>query len=103
ATPVAINRGNERGYPFPRRRPSAGCYANAGRWAARQLEGDPMPYAKRDGLSLYYEQEGSGDPPLVFIHGWCCDHTFFQPQSDHFKASHAVTTLDLRGCGSSDQ
>jgi pimeloyl-ACP methyl ester carboxylesterase len=62
-----------------------------------------MPYAKQDGLSLYYEQEGSGDPPLVFIHGWCCDHTFFQPQSDHFKASHAVTTLDLRGCGSSDR
>jgi pimeloyl-ACP methyl ester carboxylesterase len=62
-----------------------------------------MPYAKRDGLRLYYEREGSGDPPLVFIHGWCCDHTFFQPQFDHFKAFHSVTTLDLRGCGSSDR
>ena len=62
-----------------------------------------MPHAKRNGLSLYYEQEGSGDPPMVFVHGWCCDHTFFQPQFDHLKASHAVTTLDLRGCGSSDQ
>lgn len=62
-----------------------------------------MPYAKRDGLSLYYEQEGSGNPPLIFIHGWCCDHTFFQPQFDHFKASHTVTTLDLRGCGSSQR
>jgi len=62
-----------------------------------------MPNVKRDGLSLYYEQAGSGDPPLVFIHGWCCDHTFFQPQFDHFKASHAVTTLDLRGCGRSNQ
>jgi pimeloyl-ACP methyl ester carboxylesterase len=62
-----------------------------------------MPYVKRDGLSLYYEQAGSGDPPLVFIHGWCCDHTFFQPQFNHFKASHAVITLDLRGCGGSDQ
>ena len=62
-----------------------------------------MPHVNRDGLSLYYEQEGNGDPPLVFIHGWCCDHTFFQPQSDHFKVSHAVTTLDLRGCGRSDR
>jgi pimeloyl-ACP methyl ester carboxylesterase len=35
------------------------------------------------------------------VHGWCCDHTFFQPQFDHFKGSHAVTTLDLRGCGRS--
>lgn len=62
-----------------------------------------MPYAKRDGLNLFYEQEGAGDPPLVFVHGWCCDHTFFQPQFDHFKTSHTVTTLDLRGCGYSDQ
>lgn len=62
-----------------------------------------MSHATRDGVSLYYEQEDSGDPPLVFIHGWCCDHTFFQPQFDHLKVSYAVTTLDLRGCGRSDQ
>lgn len=62
-----------------------------------------MPFAKRDGLSLYYQQAGSGDPPVVFVHGWCCDHTFFQPQIDHFRASHAVATLDLRGCGGSDR
>lgn len=62
-----------------------------------------MSYAKRDGLSLFYQQEGTGDPPFVFVHGWCCDHTFFQPQFDHFKSSHTVTTLDLRGCGSSSQ
>ncbi len=62
-----------------------------------------MPFAKRDELRLYYEREGAGDPPLLFVHGWCCDHTFFRPQFDHFKSSHAVTTLDLRGCGSSDR
>ncbi|HXD08728.1 MAG TPA: alpha/beta hydrolase [Anaerolineales bacterium] len=62
-----------------------------------------MPYTTRDGLRIYYEQEGSGDPALVFIHGWCCNHAFFQPQFDSFKDSHSVTTLDLRGCGSSDQ
>lgn len=62
-----------------------------------------MPYATRDGLRLYYEQTGRGDPPMVFVHGWCCDRTFFQPQYDYFQASHAVTTLDLRGCGKSDR
>jgi pimeloyl-ACP methyl ester carboxylesterase len=62
-----------------------------------------VPYARRDDLSLYYEQEGSGDPPLLFVHGWCCDNTFFKPQFEHFQSSHAVTTLDLRGCGSSDR
>lgn len=39
----------------------------------------------------------------MFIHGWCCDHTFFEPQFEHFKGSHSVTTLDLRGCGKSDE
>jgi len=63
----------------------------------------PMPHANRDGLSLYYEQAGAGDRTFVFVHGWCCDHTFFRPQFDHFKTSSAVTTLDLRGCGKSDR
>ncbi|HET8569914.1 MAG TPA: alpha/beta hydrolase [Candidatus Limnocylindria bacterium] len=39
----------------------------------------------------------------MFVHGWCCDHTFFQPQCDHFKSSHRVVALDLRGCGGSDK
>lgn len=62
-----------------------------------------MPYARRDDLSLFYEQEGSVDPPLLFVHGWCCDHTFFKPQFEHFKSSHTVAALDLRGCGNSDR
>ena len=36
------------------------------------------------------------------MHGWCCDWTVFQPQFDHFAQTHAVTALDLRGCGQSD-
>jgi pimeloyl-ACP methyl ester carboxylesterase len=62
-----------------------------------------MPHARREDVGLYYEQAGRGDPPLVFVHGWCCANTFFQPQFKHFQSSHAVTTFDLRGCGSSDQ
>jgi pimeloyl-ACP methyl ester carboxylesterase len=62
-----------------------------------------MPYARRDDLRLYYEQAGRGNPPLVFVHGWCCDHSFFKPQFEHFQSSHAVTTFDLRGCGGSDR
>jgi len=61
-----------------------------------------VPYATRDDLRLFYEQAGNGEPPLVFVHGWCCDHTYFQPQFGHFQSSHAVVSLDLRGCGKSD-
>lgn len=62
-----------------------------------------MPYATRDGLNLFYEREGNAEPPLLFVHGWCCDHTFFEPQFDHFKSSHTVVAMDLRGCGRSDR
>lgn len=62
-----------------------------------------MPYAELDDLTLYYERAGSGDPELLFVHGWCCDHTAFQPQIDHFSQMHTVTALDLRGCGRSDR
>jgi len=62
-----------------------------------------MPYADVDGLRLYYEQAGRGDPELLFVPGWCCDRTAFQPQLDHFSKTHAVTALDLRGCGRSDR
>jgi pimeloyl-ACP methyl ester carboxylesterase len=62
-----------------------------------------MPYAEIGDLKLYYERAGSGEPELLFVPGWCCDHTAFQPQFDHFARSHAVTAFDLRGCGRSDQ
>ena len=61
-----------------------------------------MPYAELEGLRLYYERAGSGEPELLFVPGWCCDHTAFQPQFDHFARAHSVTALDLRGCGQSD-
>lgn len=60
-----------------------------------------MPHVRRDGVDLYYEVEGGGEPPLVLVHGWCCDRTFFRPQLDHFRNSNTVVALDLRGCGRS--
>ena len=62
-----------------------------------------MAYATRDGVRTYYEQAGAGALAFVFVHGWCCDHTFFAPQYEHFGARGNVTTYDLRGCGRSDR
>jgi pimeloyl-ACP methyl ester carboxylesterase len=61
-----------------------------------------MPFLNRDGVKLYYEQAGEG-APLVLIHGWTCDHTFLQPQFDHFSRTHRVVSVDLRGHGRSDK
>jgi len=61
-----------------------------------------MPYADLDGLRLFYERAGEGDPELLFLPGWCCDGSAFKPQVDHFAPQRTVTALDLRGCGRSD-
>jgi pimeloyl-ACP methyl ester carboxylesterase len=62
-----------------------------------------MAVAEREAIRLHYVDDGQGDPPIVFIHGWCCDHTFFQPQLDHFRRGHRALAMDLRGCGQSDK
>ena len=61
-----------------------------------------MPFAERDGIRLFYEREGKG-PDLLFVPGWCCDHTFYAPQFDYFGSSYTVTAFDPRGCGQSSR
>ena len=58
--------------------------------------------AYRDGMAFFYEDIGQGDPPMLLVHGWCCDHTFFAPQAEHFARDHRVVSVDLRGHGRSD-
>ena len=53
------------------------------------------------GLRLAYDAAGAGDPPMIFIHGWCCDRSYFAPQFEHFASGHAVVAMDLRGHGES--
>jgi pimeloyl-ACP methyl ester carboxylesterase len=61
-----------------------------------------MNILRRNGIALAHTVSGSGTPPLVFVHGWACDHTFFAPQMAHFSRSHCVVAVDLRGHGASD-
>jgi pimeloyl-ACP methyl ester carboxylesterase len=58
-------------------------------------------FVERDAVKLAYETAGRGDPPIVFVHGWSCDRSYFAPQVAHFSARHAVASLDLRGHGTS--
>jgi pimeloyl-ACP methyl ester carboxylesterase len=56
----------------------------------------------RDGVALCYEEAGEGDRPVLLAHGWCCDHTYFPPQFEHFaQQGHRVVAVDLRGHGES--
>ena len=54
-----------------------------------------------DSGPLAFDIAGEGDPPLVFLHGWCGDRSFFAPQFEHFSATHRVVAVDLPGHGES--
>ena len=62
-----------------------------------------MEQLNREGVALAYEEVGLGEPPLLFVHCWCGDHTFFAGQVEHFRRSHRVVAVDLRGHGASDK
>jgi pimeloyl-ACP methyl ester carboxylesterase len=61
-----------------------------------------MPHLDRDGVKLYYEETGAGEPAMLLIHGWTCNHTHWAAQVEHFSKTHRVVTVDLRGHGLSD-
>lgn len=60
-------------------------------------------FAVNGDVKLAYESAGSGEPPIVFVHGWSCDRSYFAPQVEHFSPRHATASIDLRGHGESDQ
>jgi pimeloyl-ACP methyl ester carboxylesterase len=62
-----------------------------------------MEHRTRDGVKLAFAETGSGSPPIVLVHGWTCNHTYFAPQRDHWAKRHRVVSVDLRGHGQSDK
>lgn len=57
----------------------------------------------RDGVGLAYADIGVGSPPLLFIHGWCCDRTHWREQVLALQDRHWTVAVDLRGHGDSDK
>jgi len=54
-----------------------------------------------DGIPIAYEVSGKGEPAIVFIHGWCCDRTYWEAQLPYFAQKYKVVTIDLAGHGES--
>jgi pimeloyl-ACP methyl ester carboxylesterase len=59
--------------------------------------------ANRDGVTLRYLDTGSGEPALVFIHGWCCNQSMWHDQIEAFAPKQRIIAIDLRGHGESDK
>jgi pimeloyl-ACP methyl ester carboxylesterase len=55
----------------------------------------------KDGVKINFNVEGSGEPALVFIHGWSCDNTVWAEQVKTFSPKYKVVTIDLAGHGKS--
>ncbi|OQW46110.1 MAG: hypothetical protein A4S09_16885 [Proteobacteria bacterium SG_bin7] len=52
---------------------------------------------------IRFEEFGHGsEEPIVFIHGWSCDSSFWNFQVNEFSARQRVITIDLPGHGKSD-
>jgi pimeloyl-ACP methyl ester carboxylesterase len=57
-----------------------------------------VAYAEVNGLSLYYEEHGSGDP-LVLLHGGVAGGEIFATVLPALAAARRVITVDLQGHG----
>lgn len=54
-----------------------------------------------DGTPISYEVYGSGEPTLVFVHGWSCDGRYWRAQIPFFAERYRVIVMDLAGHGHS--
>ncbi len=60
-----------------------------------------MPTVDFDGVSLFYHDEGQGEP-LLLIHGFPFSSAMYQPQRAALSPHMRVIAPDLRGMGQSD-
>jgi pimeloyl-ACP methyl ester carboxylesterase len=52
-------------------------------------------------VNIVYDQCGSGDTTLLFLHGWCINKEYWSEQKKFFCDKFTVVTLDLPGFGQS--
>ena len=61
----------------------------------------PHVVPSKDGTPISFEIYGTGEPTLVFVHGWSCDARYWRAQLPYFAKNHRVVMLDLAGHGHS--
>jgi 3-oxoadipate enol-lactonase len=59
-----------------------------------------MPKVRANGIELFYEESGTGDP-LLLISGFACDHTNWRKLVPLLASCYSLITFDNRGVGQS--
>ncbi len=75
-------------------------------WAdapADVLDKAPSKFAKNGDAKVHYKSLGEGKTAVVFVHGWCCDHTVWRDQAAAFDGKARLVFIDLPGYGKSDK
>ena len=60
-----------------------------------------MPTLQTHSCTLHYRDEGAGDPPIVFLHGWCDDASIWDAIVPEFSTAHRCLVPEMRGHGQS--
>lgn len=60
-----------------------------------------MPEAQSNGLRISYDDQGLGEPALLFMPGWCGSRRVFDELARRCAARRRTLTLDWRGHGRS--
>lgn len=55
----------------------------------------------KDGVKINFCSAGTGEPALVFIHGWSCDKSYWNEQMAAFGKKYRVVAIELAGHGES--
>lgn len=63
----------------------------------------PSRFTTLDGYRVHYKTLGTGEPTLVFVHGWSCDLRVFRFQVPAFADRSRLVLVDLPGHGQSDK
>jgi pimeloyl-ACP methyl ester carboxylesterase len=62
-----------------------------------------MPFADSEGIRIYYDDRGRGEPVLLCLPGFWVQHTMFVPLAERLSADHRVLAMDWRGHGNSQE
>src|SRR6185436_11754820 len=67
----------------------------------QQIQGTAL-LVKANGISISYDNTGSGEIPVIFIHGFPYDRTMWDPQVSALHQRYRLITYDIRGFGKTE-